>query len=228
MIEAKALILDVDGTLVDTTERFYELFNELLEGRGRRALGWDEFLRVYIADTLDDVVAGPGSPRREEELHDFWLEFLRRYRVKRIDAKPIPGAREVVEDLAEREVPIAVITSCMVPAEELKLELSSHGIVEHVKAVVTGADVAGDLERGHHFSKREMFELAARKLGVKPSECVVVGDYWNDIRDAKAVGAKAIAVLTGLMRREVLERFAPDAVIESVRDLPKVVGFGRG
>jgi len=225
MIEAKALILDVDGTLLDTTERFYELFNELLEERGKRALEWDEFLRVYIADTLDDVVAGPGSPRREEELHDFWLEFLRKYRAKRIDAKPIPSAREVVEGFAE--VPIAIITSCIVPAEELRRELSEHGIAKHVRAVVTGADVARDLERGHHFSKREMFELAARKLGVNPSECVVVGDYWNDIRDAKAIGAKAVAVLTGLMRREVLERFGPDAVIESVSDLPKVVRFGR-
>jgi len=223
MIEVKALILDVDGTLLDTTERFYELFNELLVERGKRALGWDEFLRIYIADTLDDAIAGPSSPRREEELHDFWLEFLRRYRAGRIDAKPIPGAREVVEGFAG--VPVAIITSCIVPAEELRRELSDHGIAEHVKVVVTGADVARDLERGHHFSKREILELAARKLGAKPSECVVVGDYWNDIKDAKAVGAKAVAVLTGLMRREVLEKFKPDAIIESVRDLSKVVMF---
>ncbi|MEM2796442.1 MAG: HAD hydrolase-like protein, partial [Candidatus Hadarchaeales archaeon] len=65
------------------------------------------------------------------------------------------------------------------------------------------------------------------KLGVEPQECVIVGDYWNDIRDGKKVGAKTVAVLTGLMRRELLEKYGPDAVIKSIADLLEVVEFSK-
>jgi phosphoglycolate phosphatase-like HAD superfamily hydrolase len=82
-----------------------------------------------------------------------------------------------------------------------------------------------NLEAGDHFSKVEILRLAAEKLGVDPKDCVVVGDYWNDIRDGKAIGAKTVAVLTGQIRRELLEKYSPDAMIESIRNLQEVVKF---
>jgi len=225
MIRARGVMFDLDCTLVDTLERYFELFNEMLEERGRRRMSREEFQRVYVADELDDVISPPGSPRRDEELHGFWMEFLRRYREDDPKAVLIPGVRELMEELHSRGVPIAVMTSCIVPRERLMEELNGLGIGRFVRAIATAHDVVRDLERGHHFSKVEIMRLAARRLGIPPSELVVVGDYWNDIRDGKAIGARTVAVLTGKMRRELLERYGPDAIVESVRDLPGVVSF---
>jgi len=225
MIRARGVMFDLDCTLVDTLERYFELFNEMLEERGRRRMSREEFQRVYVADELDDVISPPGSPRRDEELHGFWMEFLRRYREDDPKAVLIPGVRELMEELHSRGVPIAVMTSCIVPRERLMEELNGLGIGRFVRAIATAHDVVRDLESGHHFSKVEIMRLAARRLGIPPSELVVVGDYWNDIRDGKAIGARTVAVLTGKMRRELLERYGPDAIVESVRDLPGVVSF---
>jgi phosphoglycolate phosphatase-like HAD superfamily hydrolase len=225
LIQACAAIFDLDGTLVDTLGRFFEVFNGCLTKRQRRGLAWEEFLRRFVDDTLDDFVAAPGSENRESTLHAFWMEFLRRYREGKARSKLIPGAREVLARLRKLGVPVAVITSCIVPAERLREELESHGIGEFVKTVVTGFDVSGELEHGHHFSKVEIFRLAIERLNVAPGNCLVIGDYWNDVRDGKRAGAKTIAVLTGLMRREVLERYEPDAIIESVGDLFEIVSF---
>jgi phosphoglycolate phosphatase-like HAD superfamily hydrolase len=163
--------------------------------------------------------------RREERLHKFWMEFLVRYREGGPCGKLIPGVRRVLKKLHEAGVPIAVVTSCIVPPEELKKELAELGVGKYVKAIATAHDVVENLEKGHHFSKVEVFQTAIERLGVKPGDCVVVGDYWNDVRDGKKVGARTVAVLTGLMRKSLLEKYSPDAIINGVGDLPKVVKF---
>ena len=225
MITAKAAIFDLDCTLVDTLRRFYDVFNELLEKRGSKPLVWDEFFKRYVADTLDDVVTAPSNGERERKLHEFWLEFLRRYRAGDPGSNLIPGVEEVFQKLHDAGVPIAVITSCIAPSAKVREELASFGLDRFVSAIATGDDAIRDLDEGHHFSKVEILRLAAERLGADPRECVVVGDYWNEVKGGKALGAKTVVVLSGLMRRGLLEKYGPDVIIESVRDLPKVVKF---
>jgi phosphoglycolate phosphatase-like HAD superfamily hydrolase len=226
MIIAKAAIFDLDCTLVDTLERFFEVFRDLMRGYGK-TIDWNEFFKRYVDDTLDEIVASLGD-NQDKMLREFWLEFLWKYREDNPKGNLIPGAKEVLKGLHEADIPIAVITSCIVPTKKLKKELDEFNIGKFVKTVATGHDVVEELEKGHHFSKVEIFELAVKKLGVDPRDCVIVGDYWNDIRDGKKVGAKTVAVLTGLMRRELLESYEPDAIVESVRELSEVVKFETG
>jgi phosphoglycolate phosphatase-like HAD superfamily hydrolase len=226
MIEAKAAIFDLDGTLVDTTKRFHITLNEVLKKRGIKTLEFQEFLDHYIADTLDDAIVSPQAEKREEKLHEIWMEFLRKYRTVDVpEDRPIEGAKEALKDVSDAGVPIAVITSCIAPGAQIEEELSRYGMLEFVDAIVTGSDVAEELDKGYHFSKKEIFMRAAYELGIDIRDCVVVGDYWNDIKDARELGAKTVAVLTGLMRKNFLQKFGPDAVIESVRELQKVVKF---
>jgi len=225
MITAKAAIFDLDCTLVDTLRRFFDLFNELLVARGKKPLSRGKFFEIYVADTLDDLIAKSSDRERERKLHEFWMEFLHKYRDGDPKGKLIPGVIEIFQDISEKGIPIAVITSCIVPAAKLRKELTRFGIGKFVRTIVTAHDVLKNLGAGNHFSKLEIFGLAAERLGVDPEDCVVVGDYWNDMRDGKAVGARTVAVLTGQMRRELLEKYGPDAIIESVRELPKVVDF---
>lgn len=228
MIEAKAAIFDMDGTLVDTIKRFFTIFNELLQERGGRALTWRHFFRSYVDDTLDNIIAPAGTGGREKCLHAFWLKFLRRYREDDPGSKLIPGAKSVLRALHDRDVPIAVITSCIVPPAKLRVELAGFGLAKYVSAIATAHDVVRSLESGHHFSKVEIFQKAVERLGVDPRDCVVIGDYWNDIRDGRKLGARTVGVLTGFMRRELLERYGPDVIIGGVRDLLKVVKFEAG
>ncbi len=222
-MKARAVIFDTDGTLVDTLRRFYEVFAELLHRCCGKIIEWDEFLRGYVEDTLDDVVV---KLTRADgvALHSFWLEFLRMYRNGNAKSRPIAGAPETIRRLKEMGVPVAVITSCIVPAEKLREELESFGI-RGADVIVTGLDLIDELEGKHHFSKEGIFRLAVERLGVEAEDCVIVGDYWNDITDGKKVGAKTVAVLTGLMRRELLERYGPDAIIGSVGEIFEIVDF---
>lgn len=233
MITAKAVIFDTDGTLIDTTKRFHVVFNRILQKHGRKPIAWKEFFKRYSADTLDVIVAPSRTKNREEVLHRFWLEFLTEYRsIPVAEDSLIPGVKEVLEDISEQGGRIAIITSCIVPARKLELELSRYGIKKFARAVVTGADVIKELTGGHHFSKMGIFERAITKLGVSPKDCVIVGDYWNDVEAGKKLGTKTVAVLSGSMELDAMTKLKPDAIIESVRELPTVVKFepalGRG
>ena len=57
-----------------------------------------------------------------------------------------------------------------------------------------------------------------------PERAVYVGDSRIDIRAGKAAGMKTAGVLTGMEDREALEREGPDVIIESVADLPDLLG----
>jgi pyrophosphatase PpaX len=64
---------------------------------------------------------------------------------------------------------------------------------------------------------------SADMLGSKPIECVAVGDTIWDIRSAKAAGAHAIAVATGLFSYNALQREAPDAIINAIDELLQIL-----
>ncbi len=77
---------------------------------------------------------------------------------------------------------------------------------------------------------KEIYNIALNKLGVSPSEAIMVGDQvYTDIIPAKKLGLTTVLVLTGLTKREDLERMSEDErrmidyIFESVRDLLKLI-----
>ncbi|MEM2192351.1 MAG: HAD family hydrolase [Candidatus Hadarchaeales archaeon] len=226
-LKVKAVISDLDCTLVYTLKRFFDVFNDGLVKRGMKPLPLELFFKHFVDDTLDNIVAPPSEPERGKKLHEFWMEFLWKYREEDPGAVVIPGVLEALEEINRAGIPIAVMTSCIVPVGRLKRELERLGIGKYVKAMATAHDVLERLEKGNHFCKLDIIRRAAKRLGIKPRYCVVVGDYWNDIRDGKKAGCKTVAVLTGLMRKKLLQKYGPDAVIEGFADLPKLLGLRR-
>jgi phosphoglycolate phosphatase-like HAD superfamily hydrolase len=90
MIKAKAVIFDTDSTLVDTMKRFFDVFNEMLEAQESSPLTWAEFFDRYVADSLYEVAVALKARQRRVRLHQFWMEFLRKYREENPNGKLYP------------------------------------------------------------------------------------------------------------------------------------------
>ncbi|WP_224367664.1 HAD family hydrolase [Hyalangium versicolor] len=212
-----AVLFDLDGVIIDTTELHYRVWEEFARAHGRvlyrdelqatngRRAG--EVMRAWFGEGLSDQEISALVQERE-------TLFNRRLATEPVSE--VPGVREFLEDLRRAGVPRAVGTSAVPMNAELAL--SRLGLQEMFDARVTAADVS----RGK--PDPEVYLKAASALGVAPTECLVVEDAVLGVRAARAAGARCVA-LTTTFPRDVLLQEAPQWLAEDFRTLPAPVAL---
>lgn len=182
----QAVIFDLDGLLVDSEPLQIMAWREYLDGLGV-ALPPEVLSEMYglrLTDASKVVV-------RLLEL-DVTPEIVARDRDRRFlemvpgAIEPRPGAREIVQELHRRDMPMALATSGHRRYVDLALE--SAAIPGLFKVEVTGEMV----QRGK--PDPETFLTAAELLGVEPAACLVLEDSPNGVRAAKAAGMSCVAI----------------------------------
>lgn len=204
----KALILDMDGVIIDSEPMHFKLERELLEELGGRI-----------------------SPREQEEFvgrtdRFIWSELKARFRLKEdldriIDMKKdrflerigeiglVENFRDFLEMIGREDLKIAIASSNNRGAVERVIEFFD--LADHIDFYISGEEV----ERGK--PDPEIFLKAAEKLGVSPKDCLVIEDATSGIRAAKAAGMKSIGLDNPNSGRQDLAE--ADLVIAGFRDL---------
>lgn len=200
---AKVVVLDVDGTLMDTNYLHTEAWALALAEVGRHApmariheqigKGSDQLVKEFVEDEE--------TAQRITELHgEFYSEIQHR-------GYPLPGARDLISSLSERGYEVWFATS----AKPEELELHHEKLESEDK--ITGVVSSGDVENSK--PAPDIFELALEKAGVSGDEVVAVGDSVWDIESAAGAGIRTVAVLTGgAFSAAALERAGAVAVQE--------------
>jgi len=213
-MKVKAVIFDLDGTLIDTRERFFRVFNEILEHFSLPRIAKGKFEELYSRASLDEAI--PESVRE-----NFWKNFLVRYgQVSSHGDRPILGAKEILKELKDRGILVCVVTGRACSTHSIWDELEKHGLAEYVDIVSAKNTNVKD-----YYLKEEEVLRALEEAGVKPNDCIIVGDFLADIETGKRIGAFTAAVLSGGVKREVLESAEPDIILESVQEIPKIIGL---
>ena len=94
--------------------------------------------------------------------------------------------------------------------------LTQFELTGYFDAIVTG------LSAPHTKPYPDPILLAAQKLGVKPEECLMIGDTTVDMRAGKAAGAQTLGVLCGFGEEAELRQLGADLILKSTSDLPEV------
>ncbi len=226
VLPSAAVIWDVDGTLVDTAELHFQawacLADELRKPFTRAdftsTFGWrnpEIIRRVWGGDYDDDAVADIG---RRKEVY---------YRAgARAGVSLLPGVRPLLEGLHAAGFRQAVGSSA--PLENLDLILDATDTRRFFDAIVS----AEDTQRGK--PDPQVFLLAAAKLGVEPTNCLVMEDAVVGAQAAKAAGMKCIAVrFAGHHAEDALRAGGADLVVPSleqvsVQTVERILGRSRG
>jgi HAD superfamily hydrolase (TIGR01509 family) len=193
------LLFDLDGTLVDSVYQHVTAWQEALAACGIELSVWRIHRRIGMSgglfiDALSRETGVALTPELSERLRVLHADaYLRRHE----SVVPLPGARELLAYLHERSVPFAIATSGAQHTAGSALALL--GLPPGVP-VVTRDQVERAKPDPH------LFLAAARRLGIDPRSCFVVGDSVWDLLAAQRAGALGIGLLSGGYGREELER----------------------
>lgn len=208
------LVLDLDGTLVDTAPDLLDSLNHCLEAAGVPAADPVE-VRRYVGlgsrTMIERAFAAHGKPLDPGHLDDLQEMFLEHYAASMPGrSRPFPGTLEMLERFEAAGYAAAVCTN--------KLERLSVALLEALGmaprfAAICGADTFA-------FRKPDPRHLTGTitRAGGDPHRAVMVGDSRTDIDTAKAAGIPVVAVDFGYTDRHVRE-FEPSRVISHFDEL---------
>lgn len=219
--DLKAVIFDLDGTLLTIDRRFRRVFDDTMKKFGMKTMPGKAFLRRFHGNQLYHYPFGSARKNRDRTT-GFWNEFLKLYGRKAYCeySAPIRGARQAVERIRGSGLRIAVVTGRMCPRSLVRRELKSIGIDHLVDAVVTKASVCHLSTRSQATSRKAELREVLRQLRLGAKDCVFVADYVDDIRSARPLGITTVAVLSGSSPRSLMRKEHPDFVIKNVGHLP--------
>jgi HAD superfamily hydrolase (TIGR01549 family) len=211
----KALCFDVDGTLSDTDDLYAKRVSPYLprtvfpdpDQTARRLVMWVESPGNALLGFADKV-------GMDDEMGAFIDWFSRAQPNTTKQFLLIPGVDEMLAALKGR-YPMSIVSARHEKSTMRFLE--QFDLVKYFDVIVTG------LSAPHTKPFPDPIFLAAQKMGVKPSECLMIGDTTVDIRAGKAAGAQTIGVLCGFGDEKELLDMGADMIISSTHLLVDVL-----
>jgi len=213
----KAVLFDLDGTLIDSLPDIAAAANRLLAAEGRAPLTPAE-VRPMIGDGAGRLVervfaARGGLPG--PALAPYLARFVADYEKRAADlTRPFPHVAETLAGLKAEGIRMAVCTNK--PSGATALALGTLGLADFFDVVVGGDDAPALKPDPRHLL------AAVERLGTSVGDTAMVGDSANDVLAAKAAGIPCVAVSFGYLRGPVGDLGA-DAVIDDFRDLPRAL-----
>lgn len=212
-LKAKGIFLDLDGTLVDSTEAYLEAaktaFYTIDKQPPSNQLMLEIPKRLEQRLSIDDVTGG--------NTRQFLSVYLKAYHsFTERKTKPLPNIAATLEQLAKKSK-LALITMRYIPNQVIQKELDYFGIAQYFSHIATALDTTKPKP------SPEALIRCVKSLNLDIQDCLIAGDSVNDMRAGKAAGAKTVAVLSGLYCREELERENPDLMLPTVSSLPEHV-----
>lgn len=210
MGKVKAILFDVDGTLLDTTEYIFQAFEHTMKIHGLTSLN-RKIMATYIGRLLPEIYQEIAPNIEFASLFDahngFQLQNLHL-------AKPFPGTLKVLRQIFDSNIKIAAVSTRT--KENLLITLEQNGLLKFLEEVVGREDTQ------KHKPDPEPLFLALDKLGVNPKDAWMVGDAEPDILAGKNAGVKTVGVTYGFGGKDIA-KLEPDYLIDNIENLLPVI-----
>ena len=203
----RAVLWDLDGTLVDSADYHWRAWRDTLAGEGT-SITYEQFLDSF-GQKNDRILTnwfGPGATRERIQRVGDAKEAAYRRLAEAEGLQPLPGAAEWIAALRSAGWKQAIASSA--PRRNVEVMLRVAGLDRSFDAMVAAEDVkAGKPDP-------EVFLTAAARVGVEPARCVVVEDAAAGIEAARRAGMKCIGVSPAVT-------LPADIFVRSLADLPR-------
>jgi HAD superfamily hydrolase (TIGR01549 family) len=186
----RALIFDLDGTLIDTVYAHVFAWQRALAEAGLPIEGWRIHRRIGMSGGLFTraLARELGRPLSDDQVDDLQRRHGDFFRELLPERRPLPGAVDLLSHLREIGVPYGIATSGRRPEIDRSLEVL--GITDEVTVVDRG-----DVLRAK--PEPDLFLACQERMGVEIRDVTVVGDAVWDLLAARRAGMLSVGLLTG-------------------------------
>lgn len=216
MLQPKMILIDVDGTLVDSVPDLAYCVDTMMERLGHGAYG-EAAVRNWVGNGVERLVrrALIGKLDGEPEEADFqraypiFLDLYAQNTSKR--SLLYPGVREGLDWLSAAGYPLGCVTN---KAAQFTLPLLKDlGVIDRFAIVISGDTLPK--------KKPDPLPLlhAAEHFGVAAADSLMIGDSVSDVKAARAAGFKVICMSYGYNHGQDIREAQPEAVIDSMVEL---------
>lgn len=211
----KAVIFDMDGTILNTLEDLKNATNYSLRQFGMPERSLEE-VRMFVGNGIRKLVerAVPAGTS-EEKINQVFDVFLEYYEIHSADnTSPYPGILELVEKLKKSGIKTAVSTNkADVPAQELGREYFN-GIFDLIVGQQDGLKVKPAPD-----SVNKILSI----LDIQKKDAIYIGDSDVDVQTAKNSGLDFIGVSWGFRGREFLEKNGAKNIVDNANEILNLV-----
>lgn len=208
----KAVLFDVDGTLLDTKEFIFQSFEHTLKTHGLPKKSREEINRV-VGRPLEECyreLAPSLNPKSLCETHRLFQEENLEL------SSPFPKTRETLKRLKEKGLKIAAVTTRSRRTSKKTLEIA--GLFDFIDVFVSAEDVK------NHKPHPEPILQALKHLQIDCESAVMVGDTGIDIAAGKNAGLRGtIGVTYGFGGRKKIVASNPDFVVNDIAEVVPIV-----
>jgi beta-phosphoglucomutase family hydrolase len=202
----EAVIWDMDGVIADTAEQHYQAWKEELAKKGIDYTK-EHFLHFFgqrndtiIKDALGENI----TPEEITAINNAKQANFRRRAAGHI--QPLPGAVDLIKSLHKHGIRQAMASSAT--PENIEVITRTLGITTYFGAIAFGLEVAEGKP------SPQIYLLAAKKISIKPTNCIVFEDAVAGVEGAKRAGMKCVAV-TNTHPEEKLKQ--ADLVVDNLK-----------
>jgi len=216
----KAFIFDKDGVLVETFNLHFESYVKILSKIGIKIKKNDIAKRYGMksVEIIKQIMKDKGkkiTERQVKELADKKEKIYRKISGKKL--KLLLGVKKLLIYLKKKKYKIGIASSASKESIDQLLRITK--IKNYIDATISGFEVK--------FSKPdpEIFLKCAKRLKVKPEDCVVFEDSIYGIKAAKKAHMKCVAVVTGQHSKKELKKCKPNLLLDSLKEFDKILNF---
>ncbi len=211
----KAILFDLDGTLLNTLDDIKNSVNYMLKKHGFKERTLDE-IRSFVGDGAKQMIERSiGFTEPKELVLECLSTYEAHYEIHKADlTKPYDGVYDLLNQLKEKDIRLAVVSNKPMPQVIPLIEGLFPGYFE----VILGE--TSELKRK---PSPEMLFYAIEALKLSKEDVLFVGDSDVDMQTAINANVDAIAVLWGFRDETVLKKYQPKYIVNHPKEILTII-----